>query len=176
MYEFLKRQAVQEKMKINVAYGDHPAIQERIRSTTEIVAREYTGKEGRQRSEEFMAATVDVLLDNAELDLKRANYVLAQQGLTRYAARKQADARACYLQGELYREKGPQHSDEKARESYREAIALKAGYAEPYRSLGLLEFAAGNKAEAKRNFEQYLALQPAAADRDYIRQYIRARK
>ena len=174
LFEHLKRQADHEKIKVRPAYSDHPAIKERIKSTTEIVAREYSGKDGKRYADEFNAVAVRLLLDNSELDLKRANYVFAQQGLEKYLAKKQTDARAFYLLGELYREKGKQHSDEKARDAYRKAIAFRATYAEAYRSLGLLEFGAGNKAEAKKNFEQYLALQPSAGDRDYIRQYIRA--
>ncbi len=176
MYELMKKQTVREKMRVNVAYGDHPAIQERLTSTTEIVSKEYPGRNGRKGADEYASVTTRLLLDNAELDIKRANYDLAKQGLEKYLARKQKDARAYFLFGELYREKGPQHSGDKARESYRKALGLRANYAEAYRGLGMLEFAGGNKAEARKNFQLYLELQPTAADSEYIKQYIRASK
>ena len=174
MFQLLKRQADQEKIKIKLAYSDHPAIKERIKSTTEIVSREYPGREGNRNADEFNSATLGLLLDNAELDLKRANYVLAQQGIEKYLAKNQKDARSYYLLASCTWEKGPQHNDEKAGASYLKAISLKAAYAEPYRGLGLLKFGMGKKAEARENFERYLDLQPAAADKNYIRQFIRA--
>ncbi len=174
MFELLKQQADMEKIKVKLAYSDHPAIKERIKSTTEIVASDYPFQAGRTNAEEYRAATQRLLLDNAELDLKRANFVFAQRGIERYMTRTQKDPRAFFLLGELYREPGGQHSDEKARESYHRAIELKPAYAAAFRGLGLLEYRSGNKAAAKKNFERYLALKPSAADRDYIRQYIRA--
>ncbi len=175
MLEHLKRQVVEEKIKERHAYSSHPAVQERIQNATDLVRKNYPNADGAVSEDAYTRVTTRVLLDNAELDLKRGNYGSAERALEKYAARRPADPKAFYLLGEVYRE-GHKDGEEKARSYYRKAMTVSRDEADPYRGLGLLECRQGHALEARENLIRYLKLRPDADDREHISQYMNSCK
>lgn len=173
MLEHLKRESEEEKIRVRKADMIHPAIRERIKNTTDMANKEYPGVAGLKNTEIFARYTTPLLLDNAELDLKRGSFLAAERAIEKYLAGKQSDPRAYYLLGERHRQGRP-GNEEKARASYRKAIILSQTYPDPYRALGLIDFKKGSRLEAKKNLQHYLDLKPNAEDREHIRQYVKA--
>ncbi len=168
-HEFLKEAIDREKKK---RPSTHPRIDDRIKIYEELIAGEYQGKHGITNSEEFQRRITPLLLDNAVLDLKLGRSEVAERSVKKYMRWNPDDARAYFLLGESIRENGQPDAEREAATSYQKAISLRRNYPEPYRSLGLMALKKGSKEEAKKNFEVYLSLRPAAEDRDYIQQYI----
>ena len=83
------------------------------------------------------------------------------------------DAKALFYLGELYRKQRKTPADvEQAIAAYQKAAEYDPSYPEPQRSLGLLYYTSGKKAEARQAFERYLALKPHADDRQQLREYL----
>lgn len=173
LFELLKQEIEREKIKVPLKYSDHPQIEDRIKSYEALVSGEYAGKQGVKNADLYQRLVTRLLLDNAELDLKRGNYEGAGRAVEKYMARRPKDARAHYLMGEVCRADGRERGEEQARDYYRKAISLRQNYPEPYRALGLMAFKRGEKQEAGKHLRAYLSFQPGAPDRDYIQQYIR---
>ena len=83
------------------------------------------------------------------------------------------NAKAHFYLGELYRKQRKDPADvEHAITAYRNAAEHDPSYPEPQRSLGLLYYTRGQKAEARQAFERYLELKPHADDRAQVREYL----
>jgi predicted Zn-dependent protease len=172
MYALLMQEIDKKKKKIPLAYSDHPYIQDRIKNCEEMIASEYHGKEGASNEEDFRRRTNPLLLDTAVLDLKLGDFAVAERIVEKHLKWKSDDARAYFLLGEIARGQGQVGGEQKAIAHYRKAVSLRKNYAEPYRAMGLMAYKKGDKQEAKKNLEGYLALRSDASDADYIRQYI----
>jgi TPR repeat protein len=84
------------------------------------------------------------------------------------------DAKAYFYLGEIYRKQRKDPSDvARAIVAYQRAADNDPSYPEPQRSLGLLYYVSGQKAEARQAFERYLELKPHADDRQQLREYLR---
>ena len=177
LFEHLKRDVEEEKIKEPFFFGTHPRLQERIENYERLLAREQFGSMGKTKNADQFAQKVHrVFLDNASLDLKRGRFSQAQSGIGRYLAVRGDEARPYFLLGEICRQRGGQGDAEKAIDCYRKSIDLDPSYAEPYRGLGFLYLKQKEKGLAKAHFERYLALAPQAADRLYIEQYMKELK
>ena len=172
MYALLMQEIDKKKKKIPLAYSDHPYIQDRIRSCEEMIASEYRGKEGVTNGEDFRRRTAPLLLDTAVLDLKLGDFAVAERIVEKHVKWKSDDARSYFLLGEIAQGQGQAGGEQKAIAHYRKALSLRKNYAEPYRAMGLMAYKKGDKQEAKKNLESYLALRSDASDGEYIRQYI----
>jgi tetratricopeptide (TPR) repeat protein len=116
----------------------------------------------------FAASTRELIDEAARLDLQAGRFSAAERGAKKFVATNPAAARGPFLLGEVARQRHDAVSTEAALASYRKAIELDRGYAQPYRALGLLLLKRGEKPAAREALEKYLELSPAADDRGYV--------
>jgi beta-barrel assembly-enhancing protease len=174
LFQHLKRDIEEEKIKEPFFFGTHPRVQERIENYERLLAREKLGPMAETKNaEQFTQKVHRVFLDNASLDLKRGRFNQAQSGIEKYLAVRGDEARPYFLLGELCRQRGGQGDAAKAIGYYRKSIEFDPSYAEAHRGLGFLYLKEKEKGQAKAHFERYLALAPQAADRLYIEQYMK---
>jgi predicted Zn-dependent protease len=161
----------------NFFFGNHTRNQERIAHYEHLLATEYAAVAQApnllSNSEEFQRRTRALVRENAILDIEGGRYGTAQAALERVIGLAPADAKAYFYLGELYRKQRRGPADiEQAIAAYQQATACDSAYAEPQRSLGLLYYTTGKRAEARQAFEQYLKLRPHAEDRQQVREYL----
>lgn len=175
LFEQMKREIEEDKIKEPYFFGTHPRIMERIESYRGLIASRIEKENpGIKNAEVFQTRIKKLLLDNAQLDSQAGRYERAASALLRYIERYSGEAAAYYLLGEANRQQADSDHDKKARENYLKAISLDSAHADSLKMLGIMSFKAGEKTEAKQYLERYLALNAKAADRAYIEQYIKA--
>jgi predicted Zn-dependent protease len=155
-------------------FSSHPKVVDRIESFQALAAADPRKGTGTDRRDIFRSKTRWAVLESAEIDLKEGRFESALRGADKYLGIAQDDARGFFLRGEVLRQRNAGDDVEQSVGWYRKAIAASAGYPEPYRALGLIQYKKGEKAEARQNLEKYLALKPGAPDRSYVEGYIRA--
>jgi len=175
LFEQMKREIEEEKVKEPYFFATHPRIVERIESYNALIA----ARAGRERpgltnTDVFQGHVKKLILDNAGLDLQTGRYERAASALERYIKRYPGEADAWYLLGEANRQQGGDEHDKKAEESYQQALVFDAGHANSHKMLGIMRFKAADKAAAKEHLERYLTLNAKAVDRTYIEKYIKA--
>jgi tetratricopeptide (TPR) repeat protein len=161
----------------NFFFGNHSRNQERIEHYERLLGIEYA--QTAQTSilisdtEEFQQRTRPLVRDNAILDIAAGRYGTAKAALERVLAVVPTDAKAHFYLGELYRKQRKSPADvAQAIAAYQKAAEHDPSYPEPQRSLGLLYYISGKKAEARQAFERYLELKPQADDRQQRREYL----
>lgn len=170
-FEHLSLMIREEKIKVPLVYHDHPKIQQRIMNYEDLLAGEFKGVRGDVLQEAFQGRTMRLLLDNAELDLKRGSFLRAERNIGRYLTRKPDDARAHFLLGEAYQQDTVQGTEQAKRE-YQRALALDPAFPDAERALGMMLYKAGDKLSAKPHFERYLSIAAAAKDREFVELYL----
>jgi len=174
IFTLLKKEVEEEKIREPFFFGSHPRLQERIDNYDALLNGEYKDRKGGVKNEEiFITMTYQLVLDNAVLDLRAGRFSSAERAAQKILKTKPDDKKAYYLLGETARQRGQQDDTVKAISSFEKAIALDSSYPDPYKSLGLVRLKMGEKPEAKKLFESYLALQKDAPDRAYVEAYIR---
>ena len=161
----------------NFFFGNHSRNQERIENYQRMLSAEYAQVAQASslitNTEEFQRRTRPLVRDNAILDIEAGRYGTAKAALERVLAIAPNDAKAYFYLGELYRKQRKAPDDvEKAVMAYQKAAEHDPAYPEPLRSLGLLYYTTGKKAEAQQAFERYLELKPYADDRQQLREYL----
>jgi predicted Zn-dependent protease len=169
----LKRYVEQAEIKEPFFFSTHPRLEERTASYQRLLQGEYAGRTGWRGKEEFTAITAPALLENADLELARGRFALAQQTLEKSLALNADNPKAHFLLAELFRQRGAAGDLDAAEKEYLKTIELEPGFADAQRGLGLLAYKKGRADLAKPHFEKYLALNPAAKDRAYIEQYLK---
>jgi tetratricopeptide (TPR) repeat protein len=161
----------------NFFFGNHSRNQERIENYDHMLSTDYArvaqAPDLITNSEQFQRRTRALVRENAILDLEAGRFGTAKAALERVIALAPTDAKAYYYLGELYRKQRKDPADvEHAIAAYQKAAEHDPSYAEPQRSLGLLYYTSGKKAEARQAFERYLQLKPNAEDRQQVREYL----
>jgi predicted Zn-dependent protease len=161
----------------NFFFGDHARNQERIEHYEHMLSTEYAQVAQASNlvtnTEEFQRRTRPLVRDNAILDVEAGRYGTAKAALERVLAVVPTDAKAHFYLGELYRKQRRDPADvERAIAAYQKAAENDPSYPEPQRSLGLLYYTSGKKAEARQAFERYLELKPHADDHQQLREYL----
>jgi beta-barrel assembly-enhancing protease len=161
----------------NFFFGNHSRNQERIENYDHMLSTEYAqvaqAPDLITNSEQFQRRTRALVRENAILDLEAGRFGTAKAALERVIALAPTDAKAYFYLGELYRKQRKDPADvEHAIAAYQKAVEHDPSYAEPQRSLGLLYYTSGKKAEARQAFERYLQLKPNAEDRQQVREYL----
>ncbi len=174
LFMHLKREVEEEQIKEPFFFGSHPRLQERIENYERLLETQYRDcKNGVQNQEVFLKKITKVILENALLDLKAGRFAVAQRGIEKYLTLSPHDAKAYYLLGEIFRQKGEKDDIEKAQTYYQKAIALNPYYPEPHKGLGLIYFKQRELLRAKKALELYLSLSGNPLDRAYIEEYIK---
>ncbi len=173
VFQELQEELDKREVKEPFAFGTHPMLQERINNYDRLISTEYAGKAleaGRLvNAEAFLKLTENLLLENAELDLRIGRTGTARAAIEKHLKRKPGTARGHFLLGETYRRSSAAGA---AIDAYREAIRLDPDYADALRELGLICRAEGRTEEARKAFRRYLETSPKAADAPIIKQYI----
>jgi predicted Zn-dependent protease len=165
----LEEEVREEKASEPFFFGTHPALVDRIENYRRLASTTYAARpKGFTGAEAFASSTRELVYEAARLDLQAGRFTSAERGAKKYAAMNPAAARGPFLLGEIARQRHDASSTEAALASYRKAIELDRGYAQPYRALGLLLLKRGEKPAAREALERYLELSPAADDRGYV--------
>lgn len=172
LFLHIKKDIEEQHIKEPFFFGTHPRIQERIDSYNDLIPRSGR-RHGDLGEERFAEMIVPVLIENVKLDLSAGNYDSAQNAVTKVLARRPNHAVAHFLLGETYRQRGRPEQTQQADDSFRQAIGHDSTFAEPYRSIGQLHLKDADRTLSREAFQRYLALNPRAADRAYIEQYLR---
>ncbi|MBI3630578.1 MAG: tetratricopeptide repeat protein [Candidatus Rokubacteria bacterium] len=161
-------------------FGNHPRLEERIESTTELVRTKYAGVHGIVDTEDFPLRTRTVVRENALLDIRAGRFNLAQAQLDRVLAITPRDPTAQIYYGDLYRLRAQRARAKEDKESlarlalerYERAAALDPSSPDPLRQLGFLYYQQKDAERAKEAFRKYLVLKPDAPDAKRIKEYL----
>lgn len=174
LFVHLKKDIEEEGRKDPFFFSTHPKIKERIENYENLLETEYREhKEAVKNSEIFLEKIRNVILDNASLDLKAGRFKTAQRGAEKKLSLDPNDAKAHYLLGEIFRQRGEKGDRRKAKEHYKKAISIDPSYPDPYKGIGLIHYKQGEKSLAKEYLESYLSISPQASDTQYIKEYIK---
>ncbi|MFO1426874.1 MAG: hypothetical protein U1F11_07840 [Steroidobacteraceae bacterium] len=145
-------------------------MQERIRSFEELSAR-YSG-DGIRSGDLYLARTaaarqLALQILHRQQDSATLVYLLADQKLV-----DTLPPSAYYYLAEGYRLRNQPDDSAKALAAYQRALELVPEFAPTYEALGMRYLRDGQRSEALRMFERFVALEPDAARTAYARQYI----
>jgi predicted Zn-dependent protease len=172
LFELLKKDVEEQKIKEPFFFGSHPRLQERIDNFNQFIVENKSVTQGVRNTDRFMAQISSLLLENAQLDLSMGRFSSAQNGIERFLQEEPQNASGHYYLGELYRQKGDKDDWDRALKEYILAVEYDSSYPEPHKAIGLIYYKQGFKERSVKEFEQYLFMAPDAGDRGYIEQFI----
>ena len=172
LFELLKKDVEEQKIKEPFFFGSHPRLQERIDNFNQFMVENKSVTQGVRNTDRFMAQISSLLLENAQLDLSMGRFSSAQNGIERFLQEEPQNASGHYYLGELYRQKGDKDDWDRALKEYILAVEYDSSYPEPHKAIGLIYYKQGFKERSVKEFEQYLFMAPDAGDRGYIEQFI----
>lgn len=173
LFEHLKKELQDEKIREPFFFGTHPRLQERIDNFESLLKEQYKGLTGVSNPDPFLAAVKGLIFENAQMDLKMGRFQVARREAEKYLTFQENDARGHHLLGEVFRQRGEKDDEERAIAEYVRAVDLDPFFPDPHKCLGLMWFKKGEKEEANKHFVRYLALSPQAPDRKYIEEYMK---
>jgi predicted Zn-dependent protease len=167
----------------NFFFGNHPQLDERIRTTRELLRTRYASIDADRlirNTEDFPLRTRVVVRENAGLDIRAGRFALARTQLDRVLAMAPKDPVTHLYYGDLYRlqaQRAKRPEDKpplvaQARQAYEQAAALDPAYPDPFRQLGYLYYQTRETAKAREAFQKYLALKPDAQDARRVKEYL----
>ena len=172
LFELLKKDVEEQKIKEPFFFGSHPRLQERIDNFNQFMVENKSVTQGVRNTDRFMAQISSLLLENAQLDLSMGRFSSAQNGIERFLQEEPQNASGHYYLGELYRQKGDKDDWDRALKEYILAVEYDSSYPEPHKAIGLIYYKQGFKERSVKEFEQYLFMAPDAGDRGYVEQFI----
>lgn len=167
-FEFLAAWVKEEKLEEPFVYATHPRLQDRIESYDGLLKGKYAGRRGDGGAERYRAATAQLLLAAARLDLAAGRFRAAERSARSYIAIATRPAEAWAIIGDIARQSRPADGEELALGFYRKAVELDAGCADAQRALGFALSRKGERDGARAALERYLKLRPAAVDRRWV--------
>ena len=174
LFEHLKKDIEAEQIKEPYFFGSHPKLQARIDNVTHLLQTKYTHiRGGAQNTEIFSSEVSPVVLENARLELRSGRFAAARRSVEKYLRLHPRDARAHYLMGEIFRQRGAGQDAKRALTHYQKAITFDSSYAEPHKAIGLIHYKKGQRVLARKYFESCLMLAPDTPDKAYIQGYIK---
>jgi predicted Zn-dependent protease len=174
LFVHLQKEVKVEEIKESFFFGSHPRLQERIKNYERLIDSEYaSSKGGLKNADVFLEKVHDVILDNAILDLKLGRFEFAQEGVKKYLQISPDQAKAYYVLGEIFNQKGEEGGIEKSIDFFEQSIAIDPSFPEACRELGLIYYKKGDKSLAKKYLQQYLSLSQDAPDKLYIEHYLK---
>jgi predicted Zn-dependent protease len=174
LFELLRQEIELEGIEEPYFFGTHPNVGQRIENVNNWLAEKYHGKiTGIKNTDVFQSKISRLVLDNARLDLRQGRFFVAQRAVEKFLAIKQDDARAYFLLGEIFRQRGRQDDAAAVIKNYEKSISLNPSFPEPHKAMGLIHYKDGEKGLAKKYFESCLLLSPETIDRAYIQGYLK---
>ncbi|MCB9771328.1 MAG: M48 family metalloprotease [Candidatus Omnitrophica bacterium] len=166
-------------------FSTHPHVKERIKNFNVMLEqRNYISHDGLIiDTPEFQKFAYEIYTTQIRLCLSRGMFKTAEQNFVNLEKRYANLPETFYLGGEIYRlrqdaeRKGKKRDKRddypKASERYRQALKIDANYAPAIVSQARVLEKLGQKDEAKVLFKKYLEVNPQAADREYIENFIK---
>jgi len=166
-----------DKNKIRVPYAflDHPTNQARIKylkKLCKLYEAEANDKSRLVGEEVYSKNTWDLLLDNANLDIRASRFNSANRAIEKYSKLSPQNAKAYYYLGEIFSNSNEKDDQTKAIENYKKSIELNKDFPFSHRDLGIIYYKNKLSDEARSEFEKYLTLVPDAEDKKYIVTYL----
>lgn len=167
-FEHLAAWVKEEKLDEPFVYATHPRLQDRIQSYDRLLSGKYAGRKGDAGAERYRAATAQLLLAAARLDLAAGRFRAAERSARAYIAFAPRPAEAWTIIGDIARQSRPKDGEELAFGFYRKAADMDAGCADAQKALGFALSRRGERDAARAALERYLQLRPAAVDRRWV--------
>jgi predicted Zn-dependent protease len=175
LFELLKQEMKTDGVEESYYFGTHPKIEQRIENVNKWLAEnDRINVTGLKNTVEFQTKLSPLMLENARLDLRQGQFSTAQNAVKKYLAVNQDDARAYFLLGEIFRQRGWKNDAATAINYYQKSISLNPSLAESHLAMGLIHYKAGERRRAKKHFESCLLLSPNTADKAYIQGYLKS--
>ena len=163
--------ANKDRKQRSIFLASHPAPEERMATLREKAQAFDNASEDvfadRYRDQ---LRTVRVMLFQDELLLRQPDRSIALLDIMLKAMKE--DGEIAYFAGEIYRMRDDSGDGARARDALERAITYADCPPDAYRSLGLLHLKAGERDDARKAFQRYLALKPDAGDRAMIESYL----
>lgn len=176
-FENLERAIKEQDIKTSYFFSTHPNVKSR-RDNFKKLGAEYKQKEeivskevNKERYEEKIG---QLLLDNAQLDIRLNRFKSAERELNRFGNLYPQRVEGLYWLGELYRNKNEEGDKERAFGCYKSVIEKESSFYLAYKALGMMYYKDGQKEKARENLSTYLNLNPRAEDKDYVKMYLEA--
>jgi len=174
LFEYLKKDIEAQQTKEPYFFGTHPKVQARIDNLAYLLVSKYPDiRGGAKNTDLFCRKVATAVLENARLELRIGRYSAALTNVEKYLRLHPSDARAHYLMGEIFRQRGASQDARRALTYYQRAIALDSAYAEPHKAIGMIHYKEGQRVLARKYFESCLLLAPDTPDKAYIQGYIK---
>ena len=146
----------------------HPDALERSRTLAERAQ----GKTGRTGEAEFLARVAPLRFDLLSDELKRNRFDETLVLMERLLQRQPGHGELLHFRGETWRQRAQPGDADLAMADLGAAAASGQAPALTHRSLGHLHRLAERHEEARRSFQRYLELAPAAPDAELLRHYL----
>ena len=173
LFKHLSREIEREGIKEPFFFGTHPNVQQRIENVSDWLASEFDAQTiGTVNGPIFRRQLKRLMLVNASLDLQQGRFAAARRGVEKYLQTHPRDARACYLFGEILRQRATPGDSRTALKWYKKAVALDASYAAAFQAMGMIHYKQGHRLLAQKYFQTCLALAPDSPNRAYIEGYL----
>jgi predicted Zn-dependent protease len=154
-------------------FSTHPKLTERIESFNELIQEMGDQATGEYRAEQAYRSHVkDLHLVLLEDYLEMGQYQTVLLILEREGAFAHYPSTARFYLGEAYRLRGHEGDTERSAVAYETAVEQAPDFAPSYRALGMHHMKANRAEPAVSCFNRYLELDPDAADRGYVEQYL----
>jgi len=170
--QLIEEKEASDEPKRSAFFSTHPEAKERSETLAKLA--EETDNSGTTVGRKRHAAVTapfrgDWLLD----ELRQRDYARFEVLLNQLTEAGTEDAELLFYRGEMYRLRNEDEDAEKAITAYIAATESGDAPAATYRSLGLVQWSAGNITEARAAFETYLAAEKTAEDRAMIEYYLK---
>ena len=184
VYQLLKKDGGDPGRLENFFFGDHPRLDERIETTSALLASRYAAEaqapDRTVDTPEFNLRIRTVVRENAALDIRAGRFNLAKAQLDRVLVITPRDPVAHLYYGDLYRIQSQRARALADKESlvrraiaeYAEATRLDPAYPDPFRQLGFLYYQQEERDRSREAFQTYLRLKPDAPDARRIKEYL----
>ena len=159
-----------------IFFATHPSTDERVqtlsRRASAVVGRQLV-ETGRERFQGIVAPHRAGWLNEL---VRSRKFAQTEVLLNRLLEHTGGRGELHFYQGELYRLRADDDDAAKAIAAYNDALRSERAPPETYRSLGLMQWRAGNEGSARTLFASYLDAAPEANDHEMIRSYLRELK
>ena len=150
----------------------HPSTETRTALLRQLADAKSEGQPGTTGGERYLTSIQALRSEWLREELHHRNYGGFEYLLSRLIDRGRDVGELYYFQGELYRLRDEIGDNKRAVQAYHKAIQHEPAPVETYRSLGLVQWSLNRRKEAKRAFQRYLDLAPAAEDRKMIQAHM----
>lgn len=152
----------------------HPSSKNRLETLTEMAQQMTAGgtETGIIGTEKYQSIVDGLLKQNINDELLLHQFGRAEYLLNKLLIQNYHVPLIHYYIGELYRQRNNDGDIGIAKKHYLLSIESNSPPVDAYRSLGLIEYKAGDFSLAKSNFTKYLELAPHANDREMIEFYL----